>query len=120
MSLESRITALAQAVGADIKAILATLAARSTGVATIDFGTGSNEASVSVTGLTAIAATSTISLWVSTADTTGTHTANDHRYLAALCAFTPSGITPGVGFTIYATSVHKLTGQFKVRYSWSS
>ena len=90
-----------------------------TGVAVIDFGSGSNEASISVVDQTEILSTSVVMLRISSTDTTTNHTANDHRYLPTLCGFTVSDITDGVGFTIYANSIHNLTGQFKVRYSWS-
>ena len=95
---------------------------KGSGTATLDFGAapGSNEATVAVTGLTGITSAAGIAAWVSTEDSTASHTQNDHRYFATLCAFTPGAITPDTGFDIHATSIHKLTGQFKVRYSWST
>ena len=91
------------------------------GTATIDFGTeaGSNEASVAVTGQTTISPTSKCDAFIMADDTTGDHTASDHRYLAALAGFTCGTPTAGTGFTIYATSTQKLTGTYQLRWVWS-
>jgi hypothetical protein len=59
-------------------------------------------------------------VWVSAGDSTTEHTPNDHRYFGVLCGVSCSVPTADVGFDIYATSIHKLTGQFKARYSWSN
>jgi hypothetical protein len=52
------------------------------GTATIDFGAfpGGNEANVAVTGETAISATSKAEAFFMGDDTSGSHTASDHRY----------------------------------------
>jgi hypothetical protein len=94
------------------------------GTAEIDFGTfpGTNEASVAVTGQTAILSTSKIKAFVMADDiTTGTgaHTASDHRYFAMLVGLTCSTPTAGVGFTIYGRCSEKLTGKFAVRFLWT-
>ena len=93
--------------------------ATGTGTATIDFGAGSNEASVSVTGQTGILATSKADAFVMADDTTVDHTASDHRYLAALAGLTCGTPTAGTGFTIYATSTQKLEGTYQVRWVWA-
>jgi hypothetical protein len=91
------------------------------GTATINFGAhpGSNEASVAVTGQTDIDATSKAEAFVMGDDTSGTHTANDHRYFAALVGLTCGTPTAATGFTIYARSTEKLTGTFSVRWVWA-
>lgn len=93
--------------------------ASETGIATIDFGTGSNEASVAVTGQTSIAVSSKADAFIMADDTTVDHTASDHRYLAALAGLTCGTPTAGVGFTIYATSTQKLEGTYQVRWVWA-
>lgn len=95
--------------------------ASGTGTATIDFGAspGSNEASVAVTGQTAISATSKAEVFVMGDDTATAHTASDHRYLPQLASFTAGTPSAGVGFTIYGRSIHKLQGQFALRFVWS-
>lgn len=92
------------------------------GVAEIQFGAwpGANEASVSVTGQTEITALASAEAWLMADDTTTDHTANDHRYAAALMGLTCGTPSAGVGFTIYARSTEKLTGAFKVRWVWST
>ena len=91
------------------------------GTATLDFGTGSNEASVAVTGQATISATSKVDAFVMADDSTGSHTAADHRYFACLVGLTcgtPS-LTSGGSFTIYATSFQKLQGTYTVRWAWA-
>jgi hypothetical protein len=89
-----------------------------TGIATLDFGTGSNEASVAVTGQASILATSKCDSWVMADDSTASHSAGDHRFFAALTGLTCGTPTTATGFTIYATSIHDLTGTFQVRWVW--
>jgi hypothetical protein len=92
------------------------------GVAEIDFGAwpGANEASVSVTGQGEITPQASAEAWLMADDTTTDHTADDHRYAAVLMGLTCGTPTNGVGFTIYARSIEKLTGAFKVRWVWST
>ena len=92
-----------------------------TGTATIDFGAfpGSNEASVTVTGQTDITSDSVIRAYVGADDTSGTHTASDHRYFAVFAELTCSNPSAGTGFTIYARSTEKLQGTFALRWAWS-
>jgi hypothetical protein len=95
--------------------------ANNTGTATINFGTGlgSQEASIAVTGQTAISATSKCEAWIMGDDSTATHTALDHKYAPLFAAFTCGAPVAGTGFTIYGRSTHKLTGQFALRWVWS-
>lgn len=90
-----------------------------TGTATLDFGTGGNEASVTVTGQAAIAATSKAEAFVMGDDTSADHTAQDHRYFGALATLSCGTPSAGTGFTIYARSVHNLIGQWTVRWVWA-
>jgi hypothetical protein len=90
-----------------------------TGSAILDFGAGSNEASVSVTGQTSILETSKTDAFIMGDDVTSDHTALDHRYLASLAGITCGTPTAGTGFTIYGTSQHKLSGTYQVRFVWA-
>jgi hypothetical protein len=91
-----------------------------TGTVVIDFGAypGSNEASVTATGLTGISATSKAEAYVMGDDTTTGHTAADHRYLSQFVTFTCG--TPGTNtVTVYARSIHKMQGQWAIRIVWT-
>jgi hypothetical protein len=111
----------APALGAQIEVITLVTKAATAGTATINFGTGvgSNEASVQVTGQTTITATNTVVVDIDPDGSTATHSASDHRYFPELASLIPSAPTAGTGFTIYARSIHKLTGSWTVRWSWS-
>ena len=91
------------------------------GTATLDFGAfpGSNEASVAVTGLGTIGAASKAEAFLMADDTSGTHTANDHRYASVLIGLTCGTPTAGVGFTIHGRCLDKMQGSFSVRYVWA-
>lgn len=92
------------------------------GTATIDFGAsavGVNEASIAVTGQTSILSTSKAEAFIMGDDSTTDHSANDHRYAQRFIGFTCGTPTAGVGFTIYGTSEHKMSGTFKVRWVWA-
>jgi hypothetical protein len=91
------------------------------GTAVIDFGAypGSNEASVVVTGQTAITATSKAEAFVMADDTTGDHTANDHRYFALLTGLTCGTPVAATGFTIYVVCAERLHGTFALRWVWA-
>ena len=91
------------------------------GTATIDFGAypGGNEASIAVTGLTTISATSKAEAYIMADDTSANHTAADHRYITALMGLTCGTPSAGVGFTIYARSTQKPQGAFTLRYVWA-
>lgn len=90
------------------------------GEATIDFSTGSNEASIVVTGQTAITLTSKVYAFIMADDTTADHTANDHKYAPELFSVSCGALVAGTGFTIYARSIHKISGTFKVRFAWGN
>ena len=90
-----------------------------TGSAVIDFGSGSNEAQVTVSE-PEITSDSKAEAWVMGDDFTVDHTASDHRYFPALACITCGTPTDSVGFTIYARSLHKLTGTWAVRYVWAN
>ena len=89
------------------------------GTAEIDFGAwpGSNEASVAVTGQTAIAVGSDIVAVVSR-ESTADHTVGDATYAALLVGLSVGNIVAGTGFTIYARSLEKMQGKFAVRWLW--
>lgn len=89
------------------------------GTAIINFGTGANEASIAVTGLTGILATSKAEAYVMADDSTSDHTANDHRYFNLLVKLTCGTPTAGTGFVIYGNCVDKINGTFTVRYVWA-
>lgn len=90
------------------------------GVSTLDFGThpGSNEATATVTGQSAMLSTSSIFITVDANATTGTHTANDHSYFPVFASLSASPPTTGTGFTIYARSDQKLTGTWSINWAW--
>jgi hypothetical protein len=91
------------------------------GTATIDFGAapGSNEASIAVTGLGTISATSKVEAYIMGDDTTADHTAADHRYIATLIGLTCGTPIAATGFTIYGRSTQKIQGTFALRWVWS-
>jgi hypothetical protein len=90
------------------------------GTATLNFGAfpGTNEASVVVTGQPVVG-TSKVDCFIMASDTTADHTENDHRYAALFLGLSAGTIDVGVGFTIYARSLEKLTGTFSVRWRWT-
>ena len=89
------------------------------GTAIINFGAGSNEASVTVTGQTSISATSKTDAFIMADDSTVSHTSSDHRYLACLAGITCGTPVAGEGFVIYATSTQKLQGSYQIRWVWA-
>jgi hypothetical protein len=91
------------------------------GTATIDFGAfpGTSEASVAVTGQGTISATSKCEAWIMGDDTSGAHTAADHRYAPLLIALTCGTPTVATGFTIYGRCLDKMQGTFAIRWVWS-
>ena len=91
------------------------------GSATIDFGAypGSSEASIIVTGQAAITGTSRVNAWIAGDDTSGSHTASDHRYVSTIMGLTCGTPSAGTGFTIHARALDKLQGTWTVRWVWS-
>ena len=90
------------------------------GTATLNFGAypGSNEASIAVIGQTTILTTSEVDVYIKGDATSTSYTANDHKYIAALLSLTVSTPIAGTGFTIYARSIHKLSGTVTVNWVW--
>lgn len=88
------------------------------GTVVLDFGTGSNEASVVVGSQTGILSTAKVNLGVNADSTSGNHTASDHKWFLQFCSLTASTPVNATGFTIYARSVHKLVGTWVVQYNW--
>lgn len=100
--------------------------AQGTGAATINFplsaqsgkpAPGTNKTSIAVTGLTTFTDTDTVEAWV-IGESTSDHNAYEHILVPIRLRVTDP-IT-GTGFTIQATSEYRLTGDFKVRYAFSS
>ena len=91
-----------------------------TGTATLDFGaTPTDEASVVVTGQTAIAATSHVEAFFMQ-EATADNGVDEHAEAAALCPLVVSDIVPGTGFTIRAHPIAaEGMGQFTVHWVWT-
>lgn len=89
------------------------------GQAVIDFGVlpGTNEANVVIsdTNILSTSVPSAAFAAVATSD----HTISDHSYIPLFTKLTCGAPVAGVGFTIYATSLEKLSGTFNVNYTWS-
>lgn len=92
------------------------------GTSTLDFGNypGSNEASIIISGQSTVKSDSIIRVYVNSSDTSVDHTANDHKYFSEFATVTSGSLVAGVGFTIYATSIHKLSGKFTVRWTFTN
>jgi len=91
-----------------------------TGTATIDFGAapGTNTTTVTVTGQTGIQTTTTVDLSISGMDSTADHNTVEHTIIPITVRV--SAISVGSSFTITASSEYRLTGTFKVRWTWNS
>lgn len=87
-----------------------------TGTATLNFGTGSNIASVAVTGQSGIGSGSNVEAWLMT-DSTSDNNAFQHQVvdMRLRCG----NIVPGTGFTIFALSPWTLFQTWQVRWVWS-
>ena len=90
-----------------------------TGTTTLDFGPfpGTNEASATITGQTAITSAN-IPDAMYRQEATSDHTVNDHTYAALLSSLTCTVPTAGTGFTITARSAEKLQGTFNINWRW--
>ena len=87
-----------------------------TGTATIDFGTGNNIATTTITGQGAIVSGSNVEAFLM-GDTSADHTTYEHSMvpMRLVCG----NIVGGTGFDIVATCVTMpLTGQWTVRWVW--
>jgi hypothetical protein len=78
---------------------------------------GTNSTSLTVTGLTTFNATDAVEVWVQGSDTTADH--NEVEHALAPIQLRATNPVSGVGFTINATSPHRLDGDFKVRYAFT-
>lgn len=98
------------------------LASGGQGTCTIDFGSfpGSNEASVTVTGITSILSTSKAEAFVMGDSSTTDHSASDHKYFTAFTGLTCGTPTTATGFIVYARSIEKLQGTFLLNYVWAN
>lgn len=85
------------------------------GQSTLDFGSGSDAASLVVTGQGGISTASTIIPFMM-ADSTADHNAYEH--VMAPIRLVCGDVVDDVGFTIFATSDVILTGTFIVRWQW--
>jgi hypothetical protein len=90
------------------------------GTATLDFGaTPANEATVSITGQTAISATSRAEAFIMS-KSTATNGVDDHNFAAVSMRFICSEPTPSVGFSITAYNlIGFCTGEFNIEWTWS-
>lgn len=89
-----------------------------TGSATLDFGVapGGNAASVAVTGQAGILSGSLCEAWMM-ASSTADH--NDEEHMLVPVKLTCGNIVAATGFTIYARSEWRLSGQFDVKWVWN-
>ena len=88
-----------------------------TGTAIVDFGTGTAEATIAVTGQTAITATSQLGCAVRSEATTANSV--DDIYIDSVDVEVTSLIA-GTGFTILARSrCGKNFGQYKIDWAWA-
>lgn len=87
------------------------------GFATLDFGNapGTNSTSVTVTGQTSILAGTVV--YVCLGSSTADHNKVEHLFSGI--TLNVSDIVPGVGFTINAGSLQRLTKTFNVKWMWS-
>ena len=93
------------------------------GTATLNFGTvggkGLNSTGVAVTGQASILGTSKAEAYFMGDSTTATHTANDHRQADMFIDLTCGTPVAATGFTLYGTSMQKLSGTFLVNWVWA-
>jgi hypothetical protein len=90
------------------------------GTSVVDFGAfpGSNLTSTVVTGQAPILTNSYIKAWFVASDTSSNHTANDHLYAPLFISASAGNISAGTGFTLYAVSTQRMSGQFTLRWEW--
>lgn len=89
------------------------------GSATLNFGSGSKDVSVAVTGQGGIASGSKVeAFWMG--DVTSDHTADEHLMASHGIKLACGSVVAGTGFTIYAqaTGTADVTGQFTVNWVW--
>lgn len=96
--------------------------ATGTGTATLDFGAapGTNVVTATVTGQTGITTTSHVEAWI-IGDATADHNAYEHLHIFPQRIGLACGdLVLDTGFTIYAETELRLTGDVSVHYVWST
>lgn len=88
-----------------------------TGTATLDFGTGNQLTTVTVTGQTGILAGSKVEAYVM-ADTSADHNEDEHLLMQSITVFAVpvSQIVAGTSFVIQAFSDQLLYGRFTINW----
>ena len=94
------------------------LALNQLGSGIVNFGSGNNEASLAVTGLTNILSTSIPTAWIP-AVPTADHTLSDHTYASQFITLACDTPVAGSGFNIWAVCLDKMVGTFTVYWQWS-
>lgn len=91
------------------------------GSAIIDFGSGNTDASVPVTGQSAIMTTSFCEAWIDGTDQAGTtdHSTDEHAMFAATAGVVCRSIIAGTGFTIEVAANMLTTGKFNLLWVWA-
>lgn len=91
-----------------------------TGTVNIDFGlTPSTEATVTVTGQSAILSTSFVEAFIM-AGSTATNDSNGHLFAGVSFRLVCGDIVETTGFTIYVTCISGMaTGEFQIKWVWS-
>lgn len=90
------------------------------GSSNLNFGSapGGNYAEIDVTGQFGITTSSKINIWIQSSSTS-THNDIEHQMFLLESSITFGNIINNVGFTIYAFSYLRLTGEFKINWEWS-
>ena len=86
----------------------------------LNFGSGSGTNVVTtVVNDTNISATSKVEIYFMGTDSTLSHNTYEHSIAQLYMSVSCIAITAGVGFTVQAASMQRLTGTFKARYVWA-
>jgi len=94
--------------------------AETRGTATIDFGAAPGTNMIETAVSTPITAGARISVWFQ-GDASADHNAYEHQIIfPARIGLTAGSIIAGVGFTIYASTELRLTGDVTCRWQWSA
>lgn len=106
--VELRWTAAAAIAGANVA---------QTGEAILDFGTGENITSVTLTGLPDIKTSSQVDAWIQI-KASSDHNAYEHGIVEMTVR--AGNVVEGVGFDIIGVSTQLLSGQWAIQYAWIS
>lgn len=88
------------------------------GTAILSFGGGdTNNATVVISGLPYVSASSEITVSIDGDGSTAEHNQTEHQMVAASLGLCVGNIVPGVGFTVFGTSLALISGDFSVRWS---